>query len=50
MQDPNFPYRIKMMIGGQERKGVFRGNDYFVPVRKGEVYEIWVEITAVRRS
>jgi len=43
LQDPSFPYRIKVMIGGQERVGEFRGNDYFVPVRKGEVYEIWVE-------
>ena len=31
------------MIGGQERPGVFRGNDMFVPVRKGEVLEIWIE-------
>ena len=43
LQDPNFPYRIKMMIGGQERIGEFRGNDYFVPVRKGEVYELWIQ-------
>jgi hypothetical protein len=43
LSDPNFPYRIKLMIGGQERVGEFRGNDYFVPVRAGEVYEIWVE-------
>jgi len=31
------------MIGGQERQGVFRGNDLFIPVRKGEVYELWIE-------
>ena len=41
--DPQFPFRVKLMIGGQERQGFFRGNDYFVPVRKGEVYEIWLE-------
>lgn len=41
--DPKFPFPIKMMIGGKERKGIFRGNDYFVPVHKGEVYELWVE-------
>ena len=41
--DRSFPFRIKIMIGGKERKPVFRGNDCFVPVRKGEVYEIWVE-------
>jgi hypothetical protein len=39
----DFPYRVKLMVGGQERKGVFRGNDCFVPLRKGEVYEIWIE-------
>jgi hypothetical protein len=22
---------------------VLRGNDYFIPVRKGEVYELWIE-------
>jgi len=41
--DPNFPFPIKVMIDGKERKGVLRGNDYFLPVRKGEVYELWVE-------
>lgn len=40
---PDFPFPVKIMIGGQERKGVLRGNDFFVPVRKGEVYEIWIE-------
>jgi len=42
-QDPNFPFPVRLMIDGQERKGMFRGNDYFVPVRKGEVYELWIE-------
>lgn len=42
-QDPSFRFPVRLMIGGKERKGVFRGNDYFVPVRKGEVYEIWIE-------
>src|SRR5690606_13160212 len=41
--DPNCPYRVKIMIGGKERKGVFKGNDMLVPVRRGEVYSIWVE-------
>ena len=41
--DPNFPFPIKMMIGGKERKGTLRGNDYFIPVRKGEAYELWIE-------
>jgi hypothetical protein len=43
LADPSFPFPIKVMIGGQERKGVFRGNDYFIPVRMGEVYELWIE-------
>ena len=43
LSDPNFQFPIKLMIGGHERKGVFRDNDYFVPVRKDEVYELWVE-------
>jgi hypothetical protein len=43
LKDPKFAFPVRLMIGGKERKGVFRGNDYFVPVRKGEVYEIWAE-------
>ena len=47
--DPQFPLRVKIMVrddsstGVSERKGVFRGNDLFVPLRKDEVYEIWIE-------
>jgi hypothetical protein len=42
LQDPNFPYRVEIKIDGKTREPVFKGNDCFVPVRKGEVYEIWV--------
>lgn len=41
--DPKFPYRVKIIIGGQERQGMFRGNELFVPVRVGEEYEVLVE-------
>ncbi|WP_254508864.1 caspase family protein [Anatilimnocola floriformis] len=44
MKDPRFPYRISVVINGQERKGVFRGNDYVIPVRNGEVYEVQVKL------
>ena len=44
MSDPKFPYRIAIMIDGKERVGEFRGNDYVIPVRNGEVYEIWVRV------
>lgn len=43
MLDSNFQYPVTLLVNGEERKGVFRGNDYFVPVRKDEVYEIKVE-------
>ncbi|HVX62935.1 MAG TPA: caspase family protein [Pirellulales bacterium] len=43
LSDSNFPYRVWIMVGGKNRTGQFRGNDYFVPLHKGEVYEIWVE-------
>ncbi len=49
LRDPNFPFRVWLMVGGKERKGQFRGNDYFVPLRKGEVYEIWIENRTGRR-
>jgi uncharacterized caspase-like protein len=50
LQDPSFEYPIKIMIGGQERPFTFRrigeGEDEYteclVPVRMGEVYEIWI--------
>ncbi len=41
--DSNFPYRVRIMVNGKERKPVFRDNDCFVALRKGEVYEVWVE-------
>ncbi|MBI2823850.1 MAG: caspase family protein [Planctomycetia bacterium] len=41
--DPKFPFRVKVIVNGQERKGVMRGNDMFVTLRKGEVYSIRVE-------
>jgi hypothetical protein len=43
MLDPKFPYRVQIMVGNEERKAVFRGNDMFVPLRKGEVYWIRIE-------
>jgi len=43
MLDPNFPYRVRIIVDGKERKGVVRGNDYFIPLRKGETFRIEVE-------
>lgn len=39
-QDPTFEFNVEMLIDGKVRKGEFRGNDYFVPVKKGEVYTL----------
>ncbi len=41
--DPSFPFNVQLRVKGETRKGVFRANDYFVPVRKGEEYEIVIE-------
>jgi hypothetical protein len=49
MLDPNFPFRVRIMVkqAGRRmpvhRQPVFQGNDMFVPLSKGEVYEIWVD-------
>ncbi len=49
MQGPNplldagFPFRLRVMVAGKERKGVVRGNDYIVPLRAGEVYTLEIE-------
>jgi hypothetical protein len=37
------PLGVRVMVGGRERAGVVRGNDYLVPVRDGDVYAIEVE-------
>lgn len=44
MRDPKFPYRVSVMINGQERQGAFRGNEYVIPVRNGEVYEVHIKV------
>lgn len=43
LADAAFPFPVRIFVGTQERKGVFRGNDLFVPLRAGEVYQIHVE-------
>jgi hypothetical protein len=49
LQDPDFPFRVRIMVKTRgrrlptEREAYFRGNEMFVPLRKGEVYEIWVD-------
>lgn len=42
LTDPNFEFPVKIMVNGEERKGIPRGNLWIVPLRKGEVYEIHV--------
>ncbi|MCB9940045.1 MAG: caspase family protein [Planctomycetaceae bacterium] len=44
LSDPSFPYRVSIYVNGQERPGVFRGNDYIVPLRKNEVYAIRIQL------
>jgi hypothetical protein len=51
LQDSNFKFPIKFMVGGKERKPVFKkvGEDdnqhwdCYVPVSAGETYEVWVQ-------
>ena len=43
LADPQFPMRVRIMVGNQERKGVFRDGELHVPVKPGEVYRIQVE-------
>ncbi|HEY2841421.1 MAG TPA: caspase family protein [Pirellulales bacterium] len=43
LSDPKFPYRVRVMVNGQERKGAFRGNDMIVTLRQGETYQIRIE-------
>ena len=43
MKDPAFPYRVRFMVDGKERQCVFKGNNLIVPVKQGEVYQLWIE-------
>ena len=43
LSDQNTKYRIWLTVNGKERQGTFRGNKYYVPLRKGEEYEIYIE-------
>lgn len=43
LSDPKFPYRVWIAVNDQKREGTFRGNDYYVPLKKGEEFEIYVE-------
>jgi len=49
MLNPDFPYRVKIMVRDRasgrmvEARSAFRGNQMFVGLRQGDVYEIWVE-------
>lgn len=36
----DFEFPVRLIINGQEREGVFHGNNYYVPVRGGEVYSV----------
>ncbi|MEQ8791509.1 MAG: caspase family protein [Pirellulaceae bacterium] len=41
--DPAFPFRVKIVVDGKERQPIYRGNDMFVGLSKGENYEVWIE-------
>lgn len=36
----DFDFPVRLIVNGQEREGVFHGNNYYVPVRGGEVYSV----------
>lgn len=45
LQDPDFPYRARVMVKGtdgkhHEREGSFRGEDYYVTLQRGEVFSV----------
>ena len=43
LSNEDFPFPVKVMVDRKERKGVFKGNNMYVPLGKGEVYRIRVE-------
>jgi hypothetical protein len=43
MTDANFPFPVKIFVGGKERPGRAKGNEWLVPLRRSETFEIDVE-------
>jgi len=43
LQMQGFPFPVSLRVDGEIRKPVAKGNEMFVPVRKGETYHIMVE-------
>jgi len=41
--DPNFPFRVRIMVKDKERPGELKGNDWVVQLHEGEEYEIVIE-------
>jgi hypothetical protein len=51
MSDPNFPYRVYVLVQGQRRPGKFVGNQLYVPLAPGEVYCLELEVLdSVKRA
>jgi len=48
LANPEFPYRVQIRVGGVQRRGKILGNDMFVALNQGEVYEIAVKNSARR--
>lgn len=47
--DTAFPFRVKILVDGREREATVKDNDLYVPLSKGEVYQIRVETRARHR-
>ena len=39
----DFPFQIRIFVGGKERKPVSKENDLYVPLAPGEVYAVYVD-------
>jgi caspase domain-containing protein len=53
--DPAFPFRVEIRVKGADgeyrlREGMVRGNDYFVPLKRGEVYCICIHNRVTARQ
>ncbi|MDR3636239.1 MAG: caspase family protein [Isosphaeraceae bacterium] len=43
MTNPSFELPVRIYVNGKERQGVAKGNNWYVPLQRGETYEIYVE-------
>ena len=43
MTSSSFEFPVRIYVNGKERKGIAKGNNWYVPLQQGETFDIYVE-------